>query len=132
MKNEFKLGLTALCFALLLPVLASMADEGKNESKGKDRKEWEKRDKDERKGGSERDRKEAREHRHDGKYYAYFHEHGYTNLRIPEGHLPPPGECRVWYPGRPPGQQPPPVKCASAQVPPGAWLMRRPRDDRRQ
>jgi hypothetical protein len=31
--------------------------------------------------------------------------------RIPPGHLPPPGECRVWYPGVPPGHQPPPFKC---------------------
>ena len=32
-------------------------------------------------------------------------------LGIPPGHLPPPGECRVWYPGTPPGQQPPPGPC---------------------
>jgi hypothetical protein len=30
---------------------------------------------------------------------------------IPDGHLPPPGECRVWYPDRPAGHQPPPFKC---------------------
>ena len=35
--------------------------------------------------------------------------------RVPAGHLPPPGECRVWYDGRPPGQQPPPTDCASAR-----------------
>lgn len=33
---------------------------------------------------------------------------------IPPGHLPPPGECRVWYDGVPPGQQPPPTSCAEA------------------
>ena len=27
------------------------------------------------------------------------------------GHLPPPGECRLWYLDREPGQQPPPKKC---------------------
>jgi len=26
---------------------------------------------------------------------------------IPPGHMPPPGKCRIWYPNRPPGQQPP-------------------------
>jgi hypothetical protein len=31
--------------------------------------------------------------------------------RIPPGHLPPPGECRVWYPDRPAGHQPPPGRC---------------------
>lgn len=34
---------------------------------------------------------------------------------IPPGHLPPPGECRVWYDGRPPGQQPPPTDCRTAE-----------------
>lgn len=34
---------------------------------------------------------------------------------VPPGHLPPPGECRVWYPDRPPGQQPPPTDCRSAR-----------------
>ncbi len=53
---------------------------------------------------------------------SYFHEHGYTRLDIPEGHYPPPGECRIWYPDRPAGQQPPPFKCGSA-VPAGAWYI---------
>lgn len=34
---------------------------------------------------------------------------------IPPGHLPPPGECRVWYDGRPPGHQPPPTSCREAE-----------------
>jgi hypothetical protein len=32
-------------------------------------------------------------------------------VRIPPGHLPPPGECRVWRRGVPPGHQPPPFRC---------------------
>ena len=45
---------------------------------------------------------------------------------IPPGHMPPPGECRVWFPDRPPGQQPPPGNCADLQrrVPSGAVLVR--------
>lgn len=44
---------------------------------------------------------------------------------VPPGHMPPPGECRIWYPGKPPGQQPPPGNCSRlrAQVPPGAILV---------
>lgn len=34
---------------------------------------------------------------------------------VPPGHLPPPGECRVWYYGVPPGHQPPPTDCATAR-----------------
>lgn len=45
--------------------------------------------------------------------------------RVPPGHLPPPGECRIWFPGRPPGHQPPPGNCEELQwrVPPGAGLI---------
>lgn len=79
----------------------AVADEGKDESgQGKQRREeWK---------------------QHEGR--SYFHQHGYT--RIPNGHLPPPGECRIWYPDRPAGQQPPPFKCGQARgrVEPGGWL----------
>src|SRR3546814_8041514 len=29
---------------------------------------------------------------------AYGHPHGYGAPAVPEGHMPPPGECRIWYP----------------------------------
>lgn len=137
--------LQGLCLAFLLSWsgVGVLADEGKDEAKGKERKRWEALDKDDRKYKEERrykdeprreaDRKhrDDRERGRDRKHYSYFQERGYTNLRIPEGHLPAPGECRVWYPGRPPGHQPPPGRCdrVSHQVPAGAWLIRRPRDD---
>lgn len=52
-------------------------------------------------------------------------------LGIPEGQLPPPGECRLWFPERPAGQQPAPQDCADAEVdaPPGSWVLYRPKDD---
>lgn len=34
---------------------------------------------------------------------------------VPRGQLPPPGQCRVWYDGRPPGQQPAPTNCREAE-----------------
>lgn len=54
-----------------------------------------------------------------GGYYA-------PDAGIPEGHLPPPGECRIWYHDRSPGHQPPPGSCAELRyhVPPGASLIR--------
>jgi hypothetical protein len=32
-------------------------------------------------------------------------------VRVPPGHMPPPGYCRLWYPGTPPGHQPRPRPC---------------------
>ena len=93
--------MTAAC--LLVLSTGASADEGKDESgKGKQRSE---------------DRKQS-----EGQS-SYFHQHG--NTRIPNGHMPPPGECRVWYPDRPPGHQPPPFKCSEARgrVEPGGWLI---------
>ena len=41
--------------------------------------------------------------------------YGSPGQGIPPGHLPPPGECRVWYDDRPAGQQPPPTGCREAE-----------------
>jgi hypothetical protein len=38
-----------------------------------------------------------------------------SSQRIPPGHMPPPGECRVWYDGVPPGRQPRPTNCNEAE-----------------
>jgi hypothetical protein len=50
---------------------------------------------------------------------------GARPLGVPRGHYPPPGECRVWHPGRPPGQQPPPTRCdqLAGRVPFGAFIL---------
>ena len=44
---------------------------------------------------------------------------------VPKGHYPPPGECRLWFEGRPPGKQPAPTKCSSlaGRVPAGAFVL---------
>ncbi len=100
-------GVLSASFAGLLALGAvhSMADEDKDES-GKGKQRYEQSD---RRGG--------------GGNGAYFRKHGYT--QIPNGHLPPPGECRIWYPDRPAGHQPPPFKCGKGRraVEPGGWLM---------
>ena len=55
-------------------------------------------------------------------------------LGIPPGHLPPPGECRVWIPGTPPGRQTPPRSCDGimAVAPAGSWVLYRPGRSRKE
>lgn len=50
---------------------------------------------------------------------------GPRKLDVPPGHYPLPGECRVWFPGRPPGQQPRATVCKNlvGKVPAGAFLL---------
>ncbi|HEY6222370.1 MAG TPA: hypothetical protein VIW26_01185 [Gemmatimonadales bacterium] len=56
-------------------------------------------------------------------------------LGIPPGHMPRPGECRVWIPGTPPGRQPRPRSrpCAGIErdAPAGSWIVYRPGQERR-
>jgi len=54
-----------------------------------------------------------------------------SSLDIPPGFLPPPGECRIWNREKPAVQQQPPGSCDRLvhQVPTGAWLITRPKDD---
>lgn len=44
---------------------------------------------------------------------------------IPPGYMPPPGQCRIWYPNQSARQQPPPGDCAELRqrTPPGATLV---------
>ena len=117
-----------MCLTLFfgLTSIGVSADEGKNEARGKDEKHLVERDegrKEYRHDDTPRDNYGDRSgERGQG---GYFREKGYANQRIPNGHLPPPGECRIWYPDRPAGQQPPPFKCGQGrrQVEPGGWLM---------
>ena len=56
---------------------------------------------------------------------------------IPPGHLPPPGQCKVWMPGEPPGKQKKKYSagdCAdmSRDVPAGGWLVYRPGEDKKE
>jgi hypothetical protein len=45
-------------------------------------------------------------------------------VHVPPGHYPPPGYCRVWHPGRPPGHQPKAFPCGQrVAVPAGAFIL---------
>ena len=59
---------------------------------------------------------------------------GAVTLDVPPGHLPEPGECRVWIPGTPPGRQPRPksrpCEGIAALAPAGSWILYRPSQDR--
>jgi len=56
---------------------------------------------------------------------------------VPPGHLPPAGQCRVWMPGEPPGQQKkkyPVGQCSTlrASIPAGGWLIYSPTDNKKE
>jgi hypothetical protein len=57
-----------------------------------------------------------------------------VNLGIPPGHLPEPGECRVWIQGTPPGRQARSRPCHGilATAPVGSWILYRPAQYQRQ
>ncbi|WP_425462819.1 hypothetical protein [Methylibium rhizosphaerae] len=125
--------LIAISAACLLVSFAAWADPGKDESgHGRGKREYKEEFRDgnckvERKWEKDGEYKEERKCKDGGRAVAahpsYFHQHGYT--RVPNGHLPPPGECRIWYPDRPAGHQPPPFKCGAGhgRVEPGGWLI---------
>lgn len=58
-----------------------------------------------------------------------------ATLGVPPGHLPNPGECRIWIPGTPPGQQPKPKSRScegiAAVAPASSWIIYRPGEDRK-
>ncbi len=56
-----------------------------------------------------------------------------VTLGVPPGQLPPPGQCRVWIQGRPPGRQARARSCDGivATAPTGALILYRPGRDRR-
>jgi hypothetical protein len=56
------------------------------------------------------------------------------SINIPKGHLPPPGHCRIWYPGKPGGHQPPPQRCPIplSQIPLEAYVVSRIDGDNKQ
>ena len=58
-----------------------------------------------------------------------------ATLGVPPGHLPKAGECRIWIPGTPPGQQPKPKSrsCVAigAVAPAGSWVIYRPSDNKK-
>lgn len=55
----------------------------------------------------------------------------YHSLKIPKGHLPSPGACKIWYPGKPAGHQPSSGPCDTVmeEAPLNTWILHRPKND---
>ena len=88
-----------LAGAIALIASPALADPDKDESGKRSYRSW-----DHRNGDRHHDRRERG-----------WDDHRRDSYRIPRGHLPPPGLCRVWFYDRPAGHQPPPTKCRQAQ-----------------
>ena len=61
------------------------------------------------------DRSDDDEDRRDGDPQERRRGRGGAPERIPPGHMPPAGMCRIWIDGVPPGRQPAPTDCATAE-----------------
>ena len=114
-KTHIAVAVAAACLAAS-PAFADRDKEDKREGRSHEQKH----DRHDREDRAERG--EWRD-RHDGR--DKDRSHGHAQVKIPPGHLPPPGECRIWFPDRPPGHQPPPGDCRelSRRVPHGAVLV---------
>jgi hypothetical protein len=110
-KTHIALAVAALCLA------ASPAFADEKDDKREGRWHEQKHDRDDR--GKRHDKE--RDDRADRREWGDRH----TQVKVPPGHLPPPGECRIWFPDRPPGHQPPPGDCRQLgrRVPHGAVLV---------
>jgi hypothetical protein len=69
--------------------------------------------------GAQPHRNQRADRRRQRDYHTDRHAH------VPAGHMPPRGQCRIWYADRPPGHQPPPGDCRKLErrVPSGARLV---------
>lgn len=114
MKNHL-LALTTAVLLLASPMAFAQAGQNRKEAK----EAWKR---------EHKEAKESRKQKGRGKGKAKGHEaRGVGNsLRfprntprqlasVPKGHYPPPGMCRLWFPGLPPGRQRPPQPCAELQ-----------------
>jgi hypothetical protein len=88
-----------LAGAVALVASPALADPNKDESGKGSYRVWDRSDGGEHRDWRKRDRDDYRRH----------------SYRVPRGHLPSPGRCRVWFYDRPAGHQPPPTSCREAQ-----------------
>ena len=106
----------AICAGAVIAFSApALADEGKDESGkgwyGQNLGDWRDYDGDDYDDKGNRYGGYDREDWRGDDYYEKDPRHYGRHAEIPPGHLPPPGECRAWYPDLPPGHQPPPFRC---------------------
>ena len=122
-KTHIAVAVATACLAAS-PAFADRGKEDKREGRSHEQKH-DRHDRDDhgKRHDKDRDDRAERRDRHDGR--DKDRSHGHAQVKVPPGHLPPPGECRIWFPDRPPGHQPPPGDCRelSRRVPHGAVLV---------
>ena len=74
----------------------------------------------------------AKKEKHGKSHKVHKHHKGKgkkKGLKIPPGHYPSPGKCKIWVPGKPPGHQSKSsMSCSAAlrNAPAGSWVLYRP------
>jgi Ni/Co efflux regulator RcnB len=103
---------TALAAMIVTP---AAADPKKGRGNSEQHERW---DRDDQRGREHRDDRRGNDRRDDRRtdYRGGGRRDDRGGRGIPPGHIPPAGQCRVWFDGRPPGHQPRATSCRQARA----------------
>ena len=108
----------------LVPTTAAAQGKGQKNGHAKGKSNSEKKfDRDDRRGRDDGDRadgvlrgdRDGRRDRDDDGVQPESRRRQAGSRRVPPGHMPPAGMCRIWIDGVPPGRQPAPTDCTTAE-----------------
>lgn len=112
---------TALAAMIAAPAVAGPKHDGDRRGNSEQQQRWDRDDqrgreyRDDRRGNDRND--ERRDDRRDYRGGDRRDDRGGRGGRgVPPGHIPPAGQCRVWFDDRPPGHQPRATSCREARA----------------
>ena len=123
MKRKFQIPVLFFACSVLIFSGSDLMAQGNSQSKGKGNGNKNKEYKSS--GYSDGQGKKDKSYKAKGNSKKFPHATPHS-FKVPPGHYPPNGMYRIWYPGRPPGQQPAPVaygRPANAPITDGAFII---------
>lgn len=105
---------TALAAMIATPAAADPKKGNNGRGNSEHHERW---DRDDQRGRDHRDDRRGNDRRDDRRDYRGGDRRDERGGRgIPPGHIPPAGQCRVWFDDRPPGHQPRATSCRQARA----------------